>query len=344
MKTLSFIIPAYNCQQYLDKCITSLISMDIIDELDVIIVNDGSIDKTEDIAEKYCAMYPKSIRLISQPNKGHGGSLNTGCAIATGKYLKVIDADDWIETQNLPEFIQMLKNCDSDVVLTHHYTINVSTNEIQKWKSYPMQFEKSYSMAEIISNWERFNRSITFHGITYKTSFYHQYGIQLSEHIFYEDHEFATIPCCYAKTITPLDIFIYNYRIGNMQQSVSGLNQLKHISHTETVLKRLISEFKQIPLHEDGVVREFICMKTKVLLLSYLTTVLLLVKDKKAGRQKSQQIMGHFKQEMPKVYELSYKQYRILCLMNYLDISKHTLDKLLNSKFYHTLKRDYDFN
>lgn len=344
MKILSFIIPAYNCQQYLDKCITSLLDNDIINELDIIIVNDGSADKTEEIAKKYCAMYPKSIRLISQQNKGHGGALNTGCAAAVGKYLKVIDADDWVETQNLSQFINLLKACDSDVVLTHHYTINVSTNETKKWKSYPLQFGKSYSMAEIMSDWEGFSRSMTFHGITYNTAFYHQYGIQLSEHIFYEDHEYATIPCCYAKTITPFDMFIYDYRIGDVQQSVSDANQLKRIGHTEAVLNRLISEFKQMPLHEDDAGKEFVCMKTKVLLLSYMTTVLLLGKDRKSGRQKGEQMMEHIRQEMPKAYELSNKQYKIFRLMNYLHISKQTWERLLNSKFYHMLKHDNDFN
>ena len=140
-KILSFIIPAYNCERFLDKCIQSMIQDDIKEFLEIIVVNDGSTDDTKSVAEKYCSMYPEIIRLISQENKGHGGALNTGCHAASGKYLKVIDADDWVETSNLPAFIDLLKKCDSDVVLTHHYTRNISNGEIKKWKSYPALWE-----------------------------------------------------------------------------------------------------------------------------------------------------------------------------------------------------------
>ena len=104
-KILSFIIPSYNSQGFLDKCIPSFANAEVLDELDIIIVNDGSQDDTAAVAEKYCQMYPGSVRLISQENKGHGGALNTGCAAAVGKYLKVIDADDWVLTENLPAFV-----------------------------------------------------------------------------------------------------------------------------------------------------------------------------------------------------------------------------------------------
>ena len=135
MKVLSFIIPCYNSEKYLDKVMDSLLVPGMMDRLDIIIVNDGSSDGTEATAEAYCARYPDTVRLITQENKGHGGALNTGCAAAVGKYMKVIDADDWIETQNLPEFIRQLEQCDSDVVLTHHYTRNITTGEVKKWMS-----------------------------------------------------------------------------------------------------------------------------------------------------------------------------------------------------------------
>ena len=120
MKILSFIIPSYKSAGFLDKCIPSFLNEAVLDKLDIIIVNDGSTDDTPLVARKYCDAHPDSIRLINQENKGHGGALNTGCAAAVGKYLKVIDADDWVETQNLPEFVAKLEKSDADVVLTHH--------------------------------------------------------------------------------------------------------------------------------------------------------------------------------------------------------------------------------
>lgn len=343
-KILSFIIPAYNASQFLDKCIPSFVNEEVFEELDVIIVNDGSKDNTPEVAQKYCDLYPNSVRLINQENKGHGGALNTGCAAAVGKYLKVIDADDWVETQNLPKFVKMLKDCDSDVVLTHHYTINISNGEVKKWKSYPNKFGKAYTFEEIMADWKSFDRSLTFHGITYNTKFYHENAIRLSEHVFYEDHEFATIPCCYAQSITPFDIFVYDYRIGDVQQSVSDENQLKRLSHTEAVLKRFIKEYKTLKLDENSAGRIYYCMKAQGLLLSYITTAMLVEKNKKVGREMGDRMMARFRKNMPITFEMAVKQYEIFRLMNGCHISKKTWEKISHSKIYNALRHNHDFN
>lgn len=344
MKVLSFIIPSYNSARFLDKCIPSFLNEAVLDKLDIIIVNDGSTDETVEAAEKYCRAHPASIRLISQENKGHGGALNTGCAAAVGKYLKVIDADDWVETQNLPEFVAKLEECDADVVLTHHYTIDITTGEIKKWKNYPEKFDVPYTFEQIMDSWKSFDRSLTFHGITYNTDFYHKNCIALSEHVFFEDHEFATMPCCHAKSVMPMDLFIYDYRIGDVQQSVSNQNQLKRIGHTQTVLERFISEYGKLELPENCGGREYFCMKAQGLLLSYLTTAMLVEPDKKKGRQMGAEMMEKFRISMPKTYELAKKQYTVYQLMNRLHVSKQTFEKVLHSHLYNQLRKNHDFD
>ena len=343
-KILSFVIPAYNCEKYLDKCIQSMLVNDVMEALEIIIVNDGSTDRTADVAEYYCRRYPGSVRLISQENKGHGGALNSGCSAACGKYMKVIDADDWVETSNIPLFIEILRNCDSEVVLTHHFTRNISNGEIKKWRSYPEEFGKAYDFKHIMTHWKNFDRSLTFHGITYRTDFYQKYGIQLSEHVFYEDHEYATVPCCYASTIMPIDLFIYNYRIGDVEQSVSDANQLKRVSHTETILKRFIKEYGELNLTDDNPGRQYYCMKTQGLLLSYITTVMLVEHDKKKGRRMGNQMMERFRIQMPETYRLAIKQFCVFKLMNYLHIDKNQWEKILRSDIYNKMRKNYDFN
>lgn len=342
MKILSFIVPAYNSEAFLDKCIRSMLVPEVIEKLDIIIVNDGSTDKTPLVAEKYCAAYPESVRLISQENKGHGGALNTGCAAACGKYLKAIDADDWIESENLPELLRFLESCDSDVVLTHHRTIDIRTGETKNWRSFPKEFSKSDSFDQIMADWKSFDRSLTFHGITYRTAFYHQYGIQLPEHVFYEDHEYATFPCCYAKTVTPLDLFLYDYRIGDVAQSVSEENQLKRISHTEAVLNRMIQKSGNLTCGAGG--KAYAAMKTQGLLLSYLTTALLVEPNKKIGRSLASSQMEICKKSLPEVYALALPKYRIFLMMNRLHINKRTWEKILRSPVYNALRKNHGFD
>ena len=342
-KILSFIIPSYNSENFLHKCLASFICDEVNDSIEVIVVNDGSKDGTAQVAETYCEKNPSVFRLINQENKGHGGALNTGLFAATGKYLKVIDADDWIETANLPELIKTLQDVESDVVLCHHYTINVSNSEVKKWKSYPEKFGVPYTLSHIMDNWKQFDRSLTFHGIIYKNDFYKENSIQLSEHVFYEDYEYATIPCCYAKSITPLDMFLYHYRIGDVNQSVSDENQLKRISHIETVLARLADEYKNSArMDEQG--RRYFAMKVQSLLLSYITTVMLVEKDKKKGRLMGDAMMERFKSELPETYELAKKQYKIFRMMNRLHVSKKTWEKISHSSIYNKLRKNRSFD
>lgn len=343
-KVLSFVVPSYNSERFLDTIIPSFLEASVIDKLDIIIVNDGSTDNTIPKAEGYVKMYPDSVRLINQENKGHGGALNTGLSNAKGKYVKVIDADDWVVTKNLPSFIEKLEKIDSDVILTHHYTINIGNgNEKKKWMSYPEKFEVPYTFEQIMSNWKSFDRSLTFHGITYNTKFYQDNCMQLSEHVFYEDHEYATVPCCVANSITPIDMFIYCYRIGDVEQSVSNVNQLKRIGHTESVLKRLISEYPNRDFKTDAQKRYY-CMKAQGLLMSYLTTVLLVEKDRKKGRAMAESLMNEFHEKLPLTYDMAVKQYKVFKMMNSMHIDKDDWEKISHSAIYNKLRGNHSFD
>ena len=342
MKLLSFIVPAYNSEAFLKKCVSSFLLPGVLDKLDIIIVNDGSTDATAAIAETFCRDYPGSVRLISQENKGHGGALNTGCAAAEGKYLKVIDADDWVESENLPEFLGLLETCDSDVVLTHHRTIDISSGEVKQWRSFPERFGISCSLEQVMANWKNFDRSLTFHGITYRTDFYHRYSTPLPEHVFYEDHAYAAYPCCYAQSVMPFDLFLYDYRIGDVSQSVSQANQLKRMGHTETVLNWMLRQYAQLTCSEGG--KAYAAAKIQGLLLSYLTTALLVEPDRKAGRALAKTAMDAFLAGIPEFQGNTRKKYWAFLIMNRLHLTKDSWEKILSSGLYRRLTRKRDFN
>ncbi len=333
MKILSIIVPAYNSEKFLDKGIPSFLAEEILEKLEVIIVNDGSTDGTAEKAAAYCAQYPDSLRLISQENKGHGGALNTGFAAATGKYIKPIDADDWVETQNLPELIRQLEDCESDVVLTHFHTVNIANGEVQDWMA---PAPGTYALTDIMASWRSWWRVMTFHGMAYKRSFWREKGIRLSQHVFFEDYEYATFPCCQAQTITALDLFVYDYRIGDVNQSVSDASKLRRIGHLETVLSRLMAEAKSRDLSPAGA--DYAAMKTQELLLSFLTVSLLADPDRKQGRTRAKTMVEAVRQGMPEAYALAKKKYQVFCLMNRLHITKAAWETLLKTKLYKALR------
>lgn len=338
MKVLTFVIPAYNSEKFLDKGIPTMLVPEIMDKLEIIIVNDGSTDGTPQAAEKYCAQYPDTVRLISQVNKGHGGALNTGCAAAQGKFVKVIDADDWVVSENLPAFIEALENCDSDVVLTHYHTVDISNGEIKAWKSADSGFGVPVTFEQVMASWREYKWAFTFHGLTYNREFYQKAGYILPEKVFYEDYDFSAFPCCLAQSITPLDLFIYEYRIGDVNQSVSATNQLKRTGHTETVLADMLAKYRQIPC---GKGKDYAAEKVQELFLSYLTTVLLINPDKAQGRQMAAAQREKIRLAAPEIIDKAQKKYQTLEVLNKLHISKKTWDSLVHSKVYNLLRKNY---
>ena len=108
-KTLTFVVPAYNMTEYLERCVESLIASKHNDDIEVLIVDDGSSDGTLEMAKTFEARNPGIVRAIHQENKGHGGAVNTGIAAATGMYVKVVDADDWVDPQAIDTVLATLR-------------------------------------------------------------------------------------------------------------------------------------------------------------------------------------------------------------------------------------------
>ena len=339
MKILTFVVPAYNSEQFLDKGIPSMLHPEILDKLEIIIVSDGSTDATVAVAEQYVARYPDTVRLIAQENKGHGGALNTGFAAATGQYIKPIDADDWVQTRNLPEFIRLLEDCSSDVVLTPYRTVDISNGEIVSYTCVPLQFGVPMDMGEIMENWRNFYRCTVFHGVAYRNDFYRNHGLQLSEHVFYEDNEYATFPFCRAETVTALDLPIYEYRIGDVAQSMSVANQIKRLDHLKKVGQRMLSEYIRLP---DSAGKDYAAEKTQAVLSLYLNLTLLAHPDRKTGRVLAAELLSTC--HTPGIHSILQKKHRVLRCLNYLHINKETWDNLLNSDLYNALRKKLSFH
>ena len=336
MKVVSFIIPSYNSEKYLDTCLPSFFEETVLDKLDIIIVNDGSKDATAEIAEKYCRMHPNSVRLISQENKGHGGALNTGCAAAVGKYLKVIDSDDWVITENLPAYVSYLEECQADAVLTHFHLVDMTSRERQ---AKPVKYlpKEPVSIETIMEHWSEFEDSCSFHGITYKTEFYQRIGHQLPEHVFYEDQEYSAIPFCEAASIGVLDLYLYQYLVGNPYQSVAFENQVKRIDHIERVVLDMVSYYENKPQMSQAA-RAYLFARSRAVSLIYLSVASLYGKDWARGRKLCRDFYAKLKTVCPDMAGGIRKKYLIFLLLNAVHMSPATYRKLVESGGYKKLK------
>lgn len=238
-KILTISVAAYNVKKTLSKTLDSFNDSRIYDDVEVLIIDDGSKDKTKDIAEKYEKLVPQMFKYIKKSNGGHGSTINKGITLATGKYFKVIDGDDWVDTDSLIKFVEKLKNMNSDLVLTNHTEV------------YPNHTMKVCLVHDLVDGktytWnDKFDiKRVTLHTLTIKTRLLQQNKVHITENCFYVDVEYVIWSIYLAHTITYLDIYLYMYRLGNNNQSVSKMNMLKNVNMQEKVSYQLVKLYDQ---------------------------------------------------------------------------------------------------
>ena len=324
-KTLTIIVPSYNSEAFLKKCLESfLVAEDIRGGLEVIIVNDGSTDGTQEVAEGYCNKYPDTFRVIRKENGGHGSAINTGAAAAAGTYLKIIDADDWVNPKELEKYLKFLANAESDVVFNHYVTYNIATGEQKKYTVEVPAGETVYTLDTLMQDWSKIEWGTTFHGIAYKTSFYQACGYQLTEKVFYEDQEYATMPCCRAQSIQIADCELYVYRIGDVTQSVSAENQVKRLGHFEQVISNMLAK-KPEGLSTGGEL--YWEKKVSMCITSYYEIALLKNKNYRAGRKRAAGFNRKIKELQPEVYQRLRKKYLVFWVLNQFHVEAEQYEK-----------------
>lgn len=241
-KILTISIASYNVEKYLDKCLSSFIGTDVFDSLEIIIVNDGSKDGTLELAGKYVNEYPGVVRLIDKENGGHGSTINASIEAATGKYYKVVDADDWVSKEGFEKLVAFLKENDVDLVLNpYHYVDSVKL--VPRFLRTP--FEQNELVGQILPLAERKDDVfMEMHAMTYRTEIVKKMGPAIDENCFYVDVEYAMFPLEFVNTMVTLDFPVYQYLVGMSEQSVNSANMVKRRAQHLKVLKRIIEYYE----------------------------------------------------------------------------------------------------
>lgn len=335
-KLLTIIIPTYNAEQFLDKCLTSFILEDekLFDKLEVLVINDGSPDNSRAVAQKYVDKYPSVYKIVDKENGGHGSGINVGTEKATGMYFKVIDADDWVDKDGFQQYVKYIKEIAEgvnghgdelkapDVLVTPYKEYNITTKKETEYVAQPHQYNVDYTLDEIMDQWQACHMDLHFWGVSYNTEFYKSLNYKLVEGVFYEDQEYATVPMSYAKNVRILDCMVYVYRVGDVNQSVFGDTQVKRRAHLEKVLEKILQQDKNQASMQNGGDRYW-RKKTAMVATSYYQIMLLKNKDKKMGRAAVETTCEMIKKYAPDVYEMVEKKRKGFELFSYLHISNN---------------------
>ncbi len=234
MKLLTISIAAYNVEKYIDKLLGSIIATDMNEEIEVLVVNDGSQDKTEFIASQYEQKYSNTIKLVNKENGGHGSTINKGLYMATGKYFKVIDGDDWVDPEGLNKLVRALRDEESDMIITNYDKV-YEDGEILLTEKPGIEEGKLLDFNEKIASISN-RESIVFHSIYYKTELLKKNNIKITENCFYVDTQYVLFPLPYINTFSYYDFTVYCYRLGRVGQSVSLESMKKHEKEHDTVV------------------------------------------------------------------------------------------------------------
>lgn len=231
-------------EEYLDKCISSLLIRQI-DNLDILVINDGSKDRTSEIGHKYEALYPNSIRCIDKENGNYGSCINRGLSLAVGKYVKILDADDSFYSSELSNLVVALKEIETDLVICNYDIVDVNgniTREIRVRKSTCFEGCNEFKDIEKILEFPYFQ----MHAICYKSRIFKHINYKQTEGISYTDQEWMYFPMSKVYSVTFLPFIVYKYLIGREGQTVDiGIN-LKNLNHTLSVLNNLINNYNVI--------------------------------------------------------------------------------------------------
>ena len=235
-KVLTVSVAAYNVEKFIHQTLDSCIASEILDDLEVLVIDDGAKDNTASIAWEYEKKYPDTFRLIQKENGGYGTTVNLSIRKATGTYFKLLDGDDWFQTPGLVKLIAVLKNTDADLIFNPMYKEYPEREVLEQdtWRKYiGMELPVENIEAGVFAGmWE----------VTAKTRVLRENWVDLPGRTLYTDHFYLIQMIPYARKALFLDFPVYCYRLGNAEQSVSLESRKKHIDEIVKV-SELVSQY-----------------------------------------------------------------------------------------------------
>ena len=264
-KVLSIIIPMYNMENYIGKCLQSLLDIptERLESIDIIVVNDGSKDQSLRIATSYQKKYPEVIRVIDKENGNYGSCINAGLAKALGTYVKVLDSDDYFSSVGLSAILEKISSIPvMDMIITDFDIINAN-DEITNHVSFHLKKEKCLLFNDI---WKKIS-DIQMHAIIYRTELFKEINYHQTEGISYTDQEWCYYPMVKIQTVYYVNNVLYKYLLGREGQTMSESVLKKKISHLEIVANKMLKHFSL--LDKNKLSRERYLLLRKRILVRY---------------------------------------------------------------------------
>ncbi len=324
-KILTIVVPCYNSEGYMEHCIETLLKGG--EEVEILIVDDGSKDKTAEIADSLSEAYPGIIRVIHQENKGHGGAVNTGIANASGEFIKIVDSDDWVSESAYRRIMGLLNEVVEDEKPLDMLISNFVYEKVGVKHKKVMSYHKALPR-NMFFTWKdvrNFNvgQYILMHSVIYRTSVLRECGLKLPEHTFYVDNLYVYYPLPFVKTMYYLDVNFYRYFIGREDQSVNEQVMISRLDQ-QIYVNKLMVESYDVDKIEDKRLREYMYQYLEI--MTVISSVLLIRSDTRENLEKKKELWTYIKKHNKKMYiELRYKKLLGCCINLHGKLGRKTI-------------------
>jgi len=302
MKLLTIAIPCYNSQEYMSHAIESALSGG--EDVEVIIVNDGSKDDTAKIADEYEKKYPSMVKAVHQENGGHGEAVNAGLRNATGLYYKVLDSDDWLDEDALKKALAVLRQQVEEGTNLDVLLCNYVYERVHEGKQKVIDYKSAFPQDRVFT-WEevyrfKVSQNILMHSVIYRTKMLRDCGIELPKHTFYVDNIFVYYPLPFIKKLYYMDIDLYRYYIGRADQSVNEQVMIGRVDQQLKINKIMIQchDLTKIKVKK---LRNY--MAQYLAMMMTVSTVFLLREGSEESLQKREELWEFLKNENKQLYK-----------------------------------------
>ena len=331
MRILTIAVPIFNMEWCLDKNLATYDDPRLMDRLEVICLNNASEDGSKAIIEKYVTARPEIFRLMDRSSRGYGSSINAALEAAQGKYFRIVDADDWVNTEDLVKLADALETCEADVVLTDYQIVDMSSG-----KETPVRAgDKDVPYGELLNDcrWPTLTLP-SIHNTTYRTKLLQESGFKMPDQRFFVDEQYVILPYLRAQSVIYYPYDIYRYQVANPEQSTSPKNRAKYLAHRERNLKDILAEYTRTCQEEPKNTALSYCRERLLRGIGdHFTTLDIYVEDRKQGRVLAAAWCHYIRESAPELWDSVQKKATILGFLNRIGLSLPAYLRLKNRVF-----------
>ena len=299
MKLLTFTVPCYNSGEYMEKCVDSLLTGG--EDVEIIIVDDGSADNTAVIADEYERKYPSIVKAVHKENGGYGSAVNAGLEHATGLYFKVVDSDDWVKESAYNEILAVLRELAGGEKVLDMLVSNFVYEKEGEKKNKVMRYRHALPEDELFT-WDKvrhFHKGqyILMHSVIFRTKLLKECGLKLPEHTFYVDNLFVFEPLPFVRNMYYIDVNFYRYYIGREGQSVNETIMISRIDQQIAVNKRMVDYMTEnkAKLKNNKKMRTYMINYLEI--ITTVSSILLIRGGTEEHLQKKKELWDYIKQK-----------------------------------------------